>query len=165
MVKELSEENISGKVLDHLGLVAATIHKLDLIKKIDKRLPISPEKGAKVSMGERVAAMLLNGLGFIDDRLYLFPAFLKNKPIKQLIGRDIPASAFNDDALGRCLDEIADYGVTPLFTEIAFEIGHEHGLLGKSAHFDTSTLSVYGEYQEYCDESVWCPQYLVEKYS
>jgi hypothetical protein len=30
--------------------------------------------GAKVSMGERVAAMILNGLGFMDSRLYLFPA-------------------------------------------------------------------------------------------
>lgn len=148
MIKALSEENISGKVLDHLGLVAATIHQLDLIKKIDKRLPISQEKGAKVSMGERVAAMILNGLGFIDDRLYLFPEFLKNKPIKSLLARDIPAEAFNDDALGRCLDEISDYGVTPLFTEVAFEIGHEQHLLGKSAHFDTSTLSVYGEYEE-----------------
>jgi len=32
-------------------------------------------------MGQRVTGMILNGLGFINDRLYMFPEFLKNKPI------------------------------------------------------------------------------------
>ena len=68
-------------------------------------------------MGERVAAMILNGLGFIDTRLYMFPEFLENLPVNRLFGREIDANFFNDDALGRCLDEIATYGSTKLFTE------------------------------------------------
>jgi hypothetical protein len=36
----ICEEDISGKVVDHLGLIAATIEKIGLIKKIDKRLSI-----------------------------------------------------------------------------------------------------------------------------
>jgi hypothetical protein len=35
-------------------------------------------------MGERLAAMVLNALGFMDDRLYMFPEFLKNKPFDRL---------------------------------------------------------------------------------
>ncbi len=50
----ITDENISGKVLDHLGLVAVTIEKLGLIEKIDKRLPL---KNSKITMGQRVAAM------------------------------------------------------------------------------------------------------------
>jgi len=73
----LKEDQISGKVLDHLGLVAATIERLGLINKLDERLPVSKEKGAKATIGQRVSAMILNGLGFIDDRLYMFPEFLK----------------------------------------------------------------------------------------
>jgi len=98
-------------------------------------------------MGERVGAMILNGLGFIDDRLYLFPKFLENKPIDRLFGREIKAEYFNDDALGRCLDEISRYGETKLFSEIAFEIGIEHDLLGRSSHIDTSSLSLHGDYE------------------
>lgn len=144
----LKAEEVQGQVLDHLGLVASVIHRLKLIEKIDARIPVSKEKGAKVSMGQRVAAMILNGLGFIDDRLYLFPEFLKNKPVERLLGKGLKASDFNDDAMGRCFDEITEYGTTPFFTEIAFEVGLAEDLFGSSAHFDTTSLSVFGEYEE-----------------
>lgn len=136
-----------GQALDHLGLVASVISRLQLVEKIDARMPVSKEKSAKVTMGQRVAAMILNGLGFTDDRLYLFPDFLKNKPIERLLGPGLKASDFNDDITGRCLDEITNYGTTPFFTEIAFEIGLAENLLGSSAHFDTTSLTVYGEYK------------------
>ena len=143
-----SEENFSGKVLDHLGLVSDKIDELNLVRLIDERLPLSSTSGSKVTMGERVAAMILNGLGFIDTRLYLFPEFLANKPIKRLFARDLKAEYFNDDSIGRCLDAIGSYGVTKLFTELSFAIGTKKNLLGNSAHFDTSTLQLYGEYAE-----------------
>lgn len=144
----ISDEQISGKVLDHLGLVAATIDKLGLVEKINRRLPVSEIKGSKVSMGHRAAAMILNGLGFMDDRLYLFPDFLKNKPVERLLGEGLTAEDFNDDALGRFLDSVYEYGITKLFSDIAFEIGIEQKLLGKSAHFDTTSLSLEGDYAE-----------------
>ena len=143
----LKAEDVEGQALDHLGLISAVIKDLKLIEKIDSRLPISKEKGAKVSMGQRVAAMILNGLGFTDDRLYMFPEFLKNKPIEKLLGKGLKASDFNDDASGRCLDSISKYGTTPFFTEIAFEVGLENDLLGKSSHIDTTSLTVYGDYE------------------
>lgn len=71
----LKAKDVQGQVLDHLGIVASVISRLKLVEKIDSRLPVSKEKGAKVTMGQRVAAMILNGLGFTDDRLYLFPEF------------------------------------------------------------------------------------------
>ena len=71
----IKEENASSQVLDHLGLVASVIKDIGLISKIDERIPVSKEKGAKLTIGQRVAAMILNGLGFMDDRLYVFPGF------------------------------------------------------------------------------------------
>ena len=142
----LNEEDVHGQVLDHLGLVSSVISRLKLIEKIDARIKVSKDNGAKVTMGQRVAAMILNGLGFTDDRLYLFPQFLENKPIGRLLGQGLSANDFNDDALGRCLDAISDYGVTPFFSEVALEIGLNEGLLGRSAHFDTTSINVYGEY-------------------
>ncbi len=141
----ITDENISGKVLDHLGLVAATIEKISLVEKIDSRLPLA---NAKTTMGQRIAAMIFNGLGFIDDRLYMFPEFLSNKPVDRLFKGNVQAENFNDDALGRCLDTIHAYGVTKLFSEIAFEIGIEQKLLGRTFNIDTTSLTVYGEYEE-----------------
>lgn len=150
--------SVSGQVLDHLGLVVATMEKIQLIQKIDDKLPMSSNSGVKVTMGQRVGAMVLNGLGFIDDRLYMFPEFLENKPVKRFFGPDVEASYFNDDALGRCLDEIYEYGVTKLFSEIAFDIGLTFGLLGKTARFDTTSLIVYGEYDENDDNNELVPE-------
>jgi transposase len=140
------EDIIGTDVLDHLGLVAATIDKLDLVKNIDKHLPMT--KGAKTTHGQRAMAMILNGLGFMDDRLYLFPKFLENKPVARLFGQDLNANDFNDDALGRFLDAVHAYGENKLFSEIAFPIALKYKLLSKSAHFDTTTLTVYGDYLE-----------------
>jgi transposase len=164
-METLSEEQIKGQVLDHLGLIAATIEKLDLIEHVDRLLPVSMDKGAKATMGQRAAAMILNGLGFIDDRLYMFPEFLNNKPVERLLGKGLSAAYFNDDALGRFLDTIYAYGTTKFFTEIAFKVGVDHHLLGKSAHFDTSTISVYGEYveDEVKEGCIVSPQSATEK--
>ena len=143
----ISAQAISTKHIGHLGLVADKIDELGLIDLIDQRLPVSKECGAKLSHGERVAAMIINGLGFIDTRLYLFTKFLEDKAIDRLFDREVQLDWFNDDALGRCLDAISDYGVTKLFTELSFLIGEKKGLLGESVHVDTTTLSLYGEYE------------------
>jgi hypothetical protein len=53
---------IGTDVLDHLGLVAATMDQLRLAKEIDKRIPIT--QAAKTTYGQRAMALILNGLGF-----------------------------------------------------------------------------------------------------
>jgi transposase len=148
----LVEEQLHTQSLYHLGLMVAVMDKIGLMDKIDLRLPLSDNRGSKVTMGQRVAAMILNGLGFMDDRLYMFPEFLEDKPVQRFFGDKVEAAHFNDDALGRCLDAIHTYGITKLFSEITFEIGVEQNLLGKSARFDTTSLVVYGDYKE--DESI-----------
>lgn len=132
--------------LGHLGLIAAVIKKLKIIEKLDLRLPVSKEHGAIVSMGQRVAAMILNGLGFLNDRLYMHPVFFEDKPVAALLGNNVTAEHLNDDSLGRALDAIYDYGATKLFSELAFEIAVEHKLLGKTARLDTTSISLYGDY-------------------
>ncbi|WP_165941912.1 IS1634 family transposase, partial [Cardinium endosymbiont of Culicoides punctatus] len=143
----------SSKVLDHLGLVSATANNLSLVSLIDECLPLS--KNAKTTYGQRVLAMILNGLGFIDDRLYLFPKFLANKPVDKLLGPGLLAEDFNDDALGRALDAIFAYGPQKLFSHIALSIALKYNLIGKSVHLDTTTLSVYGtDYDNHLDSSL-----------
>ena len=144
----LKEEQFSSTHLGHLGLVADKIDSLNIVNLIDNRLPISKAHGAKVSYGERVAAMIMNGLGFIDSRLYLFPDFLSDKPLVRLFNRKVQAEWFNDDASGRCLDAISAYGTTKLFTELSLSIGLARGLLGKSTHIDTTTLSLFGDFEQ-----------------
>lgn len=137
---------IGTDVLDHHGLVAATINKLGISKKIDEIIPLTSR--SITSMGQRVTAMIHNALGFIDDRLYMFPKFLMNKPVSKLFdSSDMKAEYFNDDALGRCLDAIHEYGETKFFSEIAIKTAIQFNMLHHNIHLDTTTLSLYGSYE------------------
>ena len=71
----LNRDTVSSEQLGHLGLVAATIRELGIIEKIDARLDLNERKGGLVSHGRRVAAMVLNGLGFMNSRLSMPPFF------------------------------------------------------------------------------------------
>ena len=80
--------------------------------------------------------MLLNALGFVGRALYLMPDYLHNKPVDLLIDPDLNAEDFNDDTLGRCLDDLYTAGVTEVFSGGGQCIGQV--LLGPGT-FGTST--------------------------
>ncbi len=135
---------ITSDVLDHHGLVAAKCHDLQLAQRIDKRLGSQTRR--IISYGTSCVAMILNGLGFTNRRLYLTPQFFENKPLETLLGPGIEAKHLNDDALGDVLDAIAAYGPSQLFAEVTFEIALEHNLLDELMHVDTTSFSVHGDY-------------------
>lgn len=161
----LDRDNVSSEQLGHLGLVAATIRELGLIERIDSRLELNEEKGGLVSYGRRVAAMVLNGLGFMNSRLYMTSHFFQDKPVAQLLGGEVEASQLNDDCLGRCLDKIASYGVTKLYSELAFEIATEKNLLSQRLHLDSTSFVLYGRYENQgdCPEGIATPAYGYSK--
>ena len=144
----LNRDTVSSEQLGHLGLVAATIRELGIIEKIDARLALNERKGGLVTYGRRVAAMVLNGLGFMNSRLSMTTHFFQDKPVAQLLGSEVNAEHLNDDCLGRCLDKIADYGVTKLYSEIAFEIAREQGILGQRLHLDSTSFVLHGRYDD-----------------
>ena len=75
-----TEEEYSTKVLDHLGLVAGICSELEISKIIDQHIAV--ESADKIlSTGNAVVGLILNGLGFVNKRLYLVSHFFKNKPV------------------------------------------------------------------------------------
>ena len=151
-MEQLTRNQVSSQTLDHLGLVAATIHDLRLIERIDKLLPLNMDKGVNLTIGQRVASMILTGLGFIDTRLYMFAEYLQDKPLERLIGAGVKAEDFTDDSLGRGLDRIHGYGVERFFGELSYDIALQEGFLGKFSHTDTTSLSLEGAYNYTPDE-------------
>jgi transposase len=132
------------KRLDHLGIVAGICHEIGLVETINEMLPTP--SGRKVSCGTATLAMILNGLGFTGRALYLMPEYMENKPVKLLTGEDLEASDFNDDTLGRALDELFQAGITELFAQIAQDVVRTYNLDVAFAHTDTSSFSLTGNY-------------------
>ena len=75
---EIAGEEIKTLAMDHHGLVAAMCKDLDIARRIDKRIGKSDTRRI-VSTGKAVVAMILNGLGFTNRRLYLTHQFFEWK--------------------------------------------------------------------------------------
>jgi transposase len=99
-----------------------------------------------VSHGQSVKALLLNCLGFTERRLYLMPEYFDDIATERLIGKDIKAKHLNQYQFGETLEEIAAEGPTELFTGLILEILDNllQGVL--RLHYDTTTISVTGDY-------------------
>ncbi|UCH26332.1 MAG: IS1634 family transposase [Trueperaceae bacterium] len=132
------------KTLEHLGIVASMCDELGIGELIDQVIPQDFEQ-RQVSTGQAVKAMILNGLGFANRRLYLTPHFFLNKPVERLLGEGIKPEHLTDDALGKTLDELHTFGVTELFTLIGQQAVTRLGLSPKVGHLDASSFHTDGK--------------------
>ena len=99
-----------------------------------------------LTVGEAVKAMVLNGLGFISQALYLVPRFFQHKPTSRLISPRVTPAQLNDDALGRALDTLYASGVTELYSLIAATAAERLGLAPRFTHLDSTSFHVDGRY-------------------
>jgi len=60
---------IEVKNLDHLGIIGGLIDEIGIVEIINEKLGI--DKREKISSGQVVKAMILNGLGFVSRSLIL----------------------------------------------------------------------------------------------
>jgi transposase len=132
--------------LDHLGIVAGVCREIGLAEFLDEQAKGSRQK---VSVGTATLAMVLNGLGFSNRRLYLVSQFFENKPLERLLGvSGVEGADLNDDLLGRTLDWLYAHDVTRLFAGIALRARRAFGIerSPQQVHVDTSSFSVHGHY-------------------
>ncbi len=129
--------------LDHLGMVAGVCQEIGLAAYLDELAGPSEQQ---VSVGTATVAMILNGLGFSNRRLYLVSQFFATKPVEHLLGPGITAEQLHDDCLGRTLDWLYTHDPTTLFAGIARQARERFGVAARQVHVDTTSFSVSGEY-------------------
>ena len=131
--------------IDHLGLVAGMIEELGIREVLEEMLP-TRSKDKKVSHATAVAAMILNGLGYVNKQLYLTPRFFEKKATEQLLGEGITPEKLNRDTLGRTLDALYEYGVSECYERVAREAMSRLGLIPSVVHLDGTSFHVDGVY-------------------
>jgi transposase len=149
----MSDTTYKSETLEHLGLVAGMFDELGIGELVDELVPQDLSQ-RKVSVGQALKAMVLNGLGFANRRLYLMAEFFRNKPTERLVGAGVRAEHLNDDALGKALDTLYDFGVSELYRSIAQRAAQRLGLGGGVVvgHLDTTSFHVDGHYNSDDDE-------------
>src|SRR5262245_21685392 len=129
--------------LDHLGIVAGICRDIGLAEYVDA---LAGPNQQQVSVGTATVAMIMNGLGFSNRRLYLVSQFFATKPVEHLLGPGIRAEMLHDDCLGRTLDWLYDHDPTALFAGIARQARQRFGIAARQVHVDTTSFAVTGEY-------------------
>jgi transposase len=129
--------------LNHLGIVAEVCREIGVADWLDQQ---DPGHRQQVSVGTATVALVLNGLGFSNRRLYLVPQFFADKPVEHLLGPGILAEDLNDDCLGRTLDWLYARDVTRLFAGLALRARRAFGVEVARLHADTTSFSVHGQY-------------------
>jgi transposase len=143
--------------LKHLGIVAEVCREIGVADWLDEQ---EPGNRQQVSVGTATVAMVLNGLGFSNRRLYLVPQFYADKPVEHLLGSGILAEDLNDDWLGRTLDWLYEHDVTRLFAGLALRARRTSGIEVGRLHADTTSFCVHGQYAFDLPEGLETPQTL-----
>src|SRR5260221_1831140 len=143
--------------LKHLGIVAEVCREIGVAEWLDAQ---EPGNRQQVSVGTATVALVLNGLGFSNRRLYLVPALSGEKPVEHRVGSGILAEDLNEDCLGRTLDWLYDHDVTRLFAGLALRARRAFGIEVGRLHADTTSFSVHGPYALDLPEGLETPERL-----
>jgi transposase len=99
----------------------------------------------RVDPGTIVLGMILDTFSGRSP-LYRLEEFFTHQDTVLLLGKAVAPEAFNDDTVGRVLERLYDVGTMKIFTACAVRADRVYGLDKRYVHFDTTSISVYGEY-------------------
>ena len=140
-------------LLGHLGLVGAFIRESGIIEMIDSRIPKTSNNHGHFTHGQVVALMILNGLGYTTRPLYMSNRFFEARDVEAMLGIEYDQSWFNDDVIGRTMDALYEYGLTPLFSELSLGIMKSLGRKIGSVNIDSTSFHYHGTEQMYHDDN------------
>ena len=98
-----------------------------------------------VDPGTIVLGMILDTLSGRSP-LYRLEEFFTHQDTVLLLGKAVAPEAFNDDTAGRVLERLYGVGTMKIFTACAVRADQVYGFDKRYVHFDTTSISVYGEY-------------------
>jgi transposase len=128
--------------VQHLPIIKAYADQLGLVGLINHYVPTEMD----VDAGTVVLGLVLDTLSGRSP-LYRLEEFFAHQDTALLLGQALPPHAFTDDTVGRVLDRLYDFGTMRLFTACAVRAAARFGLERRYVHFDTTSRSVWGEYQ------------------
>src|SRR5215471_19343935 len=128
--------------VQHLPIIKAYADQLGLVSLINHYVPTEME----VDAGTVVLGLVLDTLSGRSP-LYRLEEFFAQQDTALLLGKAVPPHAFSDDTVGRVLDRLYDFGTMRLFTACAVRAAARFGLERRYVHFDTTSRSVWGDYQ------------------
>jgi transposase len=136
----------------HLPIIAHLCNRLKIKEIADESLPWDKSQW-EIPPGTVIKGFILDALSGRSP-LYRMNEFFAATDTEHLFGQGVEASHFNDDRLGRTLDVIYKHGAAQLFSDIVISAINEFHLDLRMIHADTTSKSVYGEYEHQNPDSI-----------
>ncbi len=140
-MEKLNTDQMTFTNARHLPIVkqyAKRIHLVETINAlVDSQMDLSP--------GMAVLAMVLDTLSGRTP-LYRLIEFFDEKDTELLLGSAVEPDRFCDYNLGRAMDKIFDTGTQKIFSQLAQNAIGVFGVDPCRVHFDTTSVSVFGDY-------------------
>ena len=137
----LVRPTIEAYQVQHLPIVKAYADKIGLVEAINQLVPTE----MAIDPGTIVLGMILDTLSGRSP-LYRLEEFFAHQDTALLLGQAIAPDVFNDDTVGRVLERLYNVGTMKIFTACAVRADQAYGLDKQYVHFDTTSISVYGDY-------------------
>jgi len=131
-----------------LPIVSSYARTLGLVDEVDRLC--GSKRG--ISDGQIVLALVLDALSGRSPLFRLPQAFAK-LDTELLLGEAISPERLNDDAVGRALDRIYEAGTSKVLSAVALRAVKLFNLDTTHVHHDTTSHTVYGDYDLYGETS------------
>ncbi|MGB9437535.1 MAG: IS1634 family transposase [Desulfobacterales bacterium] len=140
-MENLVPENLTFSEVGHLPIIKDFAKKIGLVETLDAMVDSEME----LSPGIAVLAMVLDTLSGRTP-LYRLEEFFQEKDTELMLGHDVQPELFCDYNLGRVLDKVFDTGTQKVFSRIAQNALGVFEIDPRRVHFDTTSVSVFGDY-------------------
>lgn len=134
-------EGIESYSVKHLPIVKVCADRLGLVELINQLVQSQMELPPGIFFLGRVLDTLTG-----RNPLYRLEHFFEEQDTELLLGMEVGAKSFNVN-VGRFLDKVFDVGAVKIFKEISMRAVSKFGLDCRHVHFDTTSRSVYGDYE------------------
>jgi len=140
--------NVEAFEVHHWPIVRAYAERLGLVEVVNRLVPSE----MAIDAGTIVLGMVIDTLSGRSP-LYHLEAFFEQQDRELLLGREVEASVFNDDTVGRVLDRVFEAGTQKLFSALSQHAVERFAIPIKHVHHDTTSISLYGDYRTAPDQT------------
>lgn len=137
--------------IDFSKLTITDVQFLPIVKEYARRINLVETINSLVSTEMEIQPGIVV-LGMIQDTLsgrsplYQLSHFFEEKDTELLLGEPVSADKFTDYNIGRALDKIFETGTQKIFGQLSQNAVGGFQIKPIGAHYDTTSVSVYGDY-------------------
>ncbi|MCP4393531.1 MAG: IS1634 family transposase, partial [Alphaproteobacteria bacterium] len=133
--------NLEITEVDHLPIIKEYAKKINLVETINQIVPSEMD----ISPGDIVLSLVVDTLSGRSP-LYRLSQFYEDVDTEILFGKEINPSLLSDHNLARGMDKIFDAGTQKVFSQISLNAVNTFDVNTSGLHYDTTSVSVYGDY-------------------